>query len=132
MSDVQRVGGALLATGWVLARGGTRTTRAMWRSTDDGEHWTLTTFEGTFTESRTAAGGAEFLQLVLADDHRTLTLWRSADGLAWTRSPVAVGGLADGMEVSLDDALVHDGALQLLLTVRNRLDAITVVQRVPL
>ncbi len=132
VSDVQRVGGALLATGWVLARGGTRTTRAMWRSTDDGEHWTLTTFEGTFTESRTAAGGAEFLQLVLADDHRTLTLWRSADGLAWTRSPVAVGGLADGMEVSLDDALVHDGALQLLLTVRNRLDAVTVVQRVPL
>ena len=69
---------------------------------------------------------------MLADDHRTLTLWRSADGLAWTQSPVAVDGLADGMEVSLNDALVHDGALQLLLTVQNRLDAVTVVQRVPL
>ena len=132
VSDVQRVRGVLLASGWVLAKGGTRTTRAVWRSTDDGEHWKLTAFGGTFAESRTAAAGAEFLQLVLADDHRTLTLWRSADGLAWTQSPVAVDGLADGMEVSLNDALVHDGALQLLLTVQNRLDAVTVVQRVPL
>lgn len=132
VSDVQRVGGALLASGWVLAKGGTRTTRAVWHSTDDGEHWKLTPFEGSFAQSQTAAGGAEFLQFVLADDHRTLTLWRSADGAAWTQSPVAVEGLADGMQVSVEHALVHDGQVQLMLTLQNRLDAVTVVQRVPL
>lgn len=132
VTGVQRVGGVLLGFGWALAKGTTRTTRAVWRSTDGGKHWAFTTFDGTFVSAFQRSSDHEFVQTVLSDDRRTLTLWRSADGLAWTSTPIPVDGLADGMEVSVEDALVHAGALHLLLTLRNRVDAVTVVQRVPL
>jgi len=70
--------------------------------------------------------------VVLSDDRRTLTLHRSLDGAVWTQAPIAVTGLADGMEVSVNDAVVDGGNLHLLLTIANRLDAVTVVQTIPL
>lgn len=130
--SVHRVGGVLVGYGWALGKRTTRMTRAVWRSTDGGAHWSFTTFEGTHSGALMTHSGSEFLEVFLADDHRTLTLSRSSDGLAWANSPVHVDGLADGMEVSPEAALVHDGVLQLLVTVQSRSDAVTLVQRVHL
>lgn len=132
VTSVHRVGEVLVGYGWALSKGTTRSTRAVWRSTDGGAHWSFTAFEGVHSGALMAHSGGEFLEVFLSDDHRTLTLSRSSDGLTWAKAPLKVEGLTDGMEVSLDDVLVHDGALHLLVTVQSRSDAVTLVQRVPL
>ncbi|MFT4297350.1 MAG: hypothetical protein QM582_18265, partial [Micropruina sp.] len=131
LTSVDAVGTVLVARGWALAKGATDWESAVWRSTDGGRSWT---FGGGHSVAAAvlAAGGREFLRVELADDRRTLTLFRSPDGRSWTSSQVPVAGLADGMRLSLRDAVVHDGAVQLLLTLRTARDAVTVLQRIPL
>lgn len=131
-SAVVRVGDVLLADGWAFASGAVRSTRVAWRSSDGGRTWTFQAFPGDYSAVLLAAGDAEFLRVVLADDDRTVRLSRSSDGQGWSESTIGVDGLADGTRLDLLDALVHEDALHLLLTIRNRLDAVTVVRRVPL
>lgn len=132
VTSVSRVGGVLLGLGSARAKDAQHADRAVWRSGDDGRRWSFRAFPGRYEDSRIATTDREFLQVVLADDHRTLTLSRSADGQSWTESSITVGGLGEGIRVGLLDALVHDGALHLLLTLTTRQDAVTFIQRVPL
>ncbi|MFT3859918.1 hypothetical protein [Micropruina sp.] len=129
---VQMVDGVLLGLGWVGNARSPRPVRATWRSTDGGRHWTFQAIEGNHAVTLFAASDHEFLQLVLADDHRSVTLHRSTDGLTWAASPVTINGLAEGMQVDLFDAVVCDGTLQVLIELANRLDAVRVLQTVPL
>lgn len=68
----------------------------------------------------------------LVEQVRQLPHRRRRDRVTWHETPIAIAGLTEGMEVSVGDAVVHDGALHLLVTLANRLDAVTVVQRVEL
>lgn len=131
-ATVHRVGDVLVASGWARASGATRTVRATWRSTDGGRNWLFTATEGTQAYWQAISSDTEFLQIVTAEDERKVSLFRSTDGATWSESPIEIAGLTDGMEVWVRDAIVHDGALQLMVTLSNRLDAVTVVQRVEL
>ena len=132
VTSLDQVGGILLGQGMVRGKDDQRATRAVWRSEDGGRHWSFQAFPGSYDATSMSASEQEFLQVVLADDQRTLTLSRSADGRTWTDAPIAIDALGEGIRLELQDAVVHDGALQLLITLRTRLDAVTIVQRVPL
>lgn len=130
--DVRRVGDTVVALGWALAAKAKRRVRATWRSADGGRTWRFQAFEGGYAGAMLAAGEREFVTVVRSDDQRTLTLHRSTDGLTWTAAPLTVSGLADGMQVYLEEALVDGGSLHPMLTLATRLDATTIVQTVPL
>ena len=129
---VHSVGGVLVADGWASAEGSSYNVRARWRSTDGGRSWKFTATTAKAASWLTTSSDTEFLQIVTADDERSVTLFRSTDGATWSESPITIDGLAEGMEIGVRDAVVHDGALHVLLTLSNRLDAVTVVQRVEL
>lgn len=132
IAGVQRVGGALLATGWARPAGQSRWHAATWRSDDRGVHWSFDGSLGRQSSVITAAAADQFVQVIVAEDKQTVTVRRSPDGLTWTQSPLEVTGMGDGIEVELLDAVVAEGLLHVLLTLRNRADEVTVVQTLPM
>ena len=129
---VTRVGDVVLGVGWARAKNAPGNVRANWRSTDAGRSWSFQAFPGELSGAALSSSDREFVQVALGDDDRTLTLYRSIDGLAWTPSPITINGLGDGMQVTLKDILVDGATLHLLLGLKTRSDAVTVVQTVPL
>lgn len=129
---VQRLGAVLVALGWARPAGATRSHRVIWRSSNNGRSWTIAPVKQLFRGALLAAGGGAFVQVVLADDQRSVTLLRSADGKSWSASPLAIDGLTDGMQVDLMDAVVTGAGLHVLLRLDSRLDGVTVLQTVPL
>lgn len=122
----------VVAQGWALAAKAKQSVRAMWRSTDGGRTWRFQASEGAQSGHMLLASDREFIWLVRSDDQRTLTLYRSVDGLTWTSAPLPVTGMADGMKVFMQDGLIERGTLQLMLVLATRSEATTVVQAVPL
>ena len=129
---VQRVGAVVVALGWGRPAGATRPHRVIWRSSNNGRTWSIAPVKEFFRGLLLASGGREFVQVVLADDQRSVTLLRSADGRSWAATPLTIDGLTDGMQVDLLDAVVTDAGLHVLLRLDSRLDGVTVVQTVPL
>ena len=129
---VQRLGAVVVALGWARPAGATRSHRVVWRSSDNGRSWTIAPVRELFRGALLAAGDREFVQVVLADDRRAVTVLRSADGRSWSASPLAIGGLTEGMQVDLLDAVVTGAGLHVLLRLDSRLDGVTVLQTVPL
>lgn len=127
-----RVGDVVVAQGWALAAKAKKSVRAMWRSTDGGRTWRFQAFEGAESGHMLLSSDREFIWLVRSDDQRTLTQYRSADGLTWTSAPLPVTGMADGMKVFMQDGLIERGTLHLMLVLATRSEATTVVQAVPL
>lgn len=130
--QVQRLGSVVVAQGWARPTAGTRGHRVIWRSPDAGRSWTLAPVKDLYRGMLLTASDREFIQVVLADDHRSVTVLRSSDGLDWASTPLQIDGLRDGMQVQLVDAAVTAAGLHVLLTLRNRLDGVSVVQTVPL
>jgi hypothetical protein len=91
--------------GSVLAVGGSGPTAAAWRSTD-GVTWTLNQLPTPRTDTGAGPGAAERLSAVAAipggyvaggyvesaTATRTASLWRSPDGVTWTRAIVPIPG----------------------------------------
>lgn len=88
------ISSAVAAGGAVVAVGQSSGRAAIWRTTD-GAAWTLTTLAAPPTAGATelltaiAATGAGFVAggyVESATAQKTATLWRSADGVAWSRT----------------------------------------------
>lgn len=107
----------------------------VWVSGDGGATFSRTALGdqgrfGSLTMTSSAAHG--FLVLVGAHDGGTPRLWRSPDGRTWQAQDIAVPNAADGVEAYPDHLVIEGDTLHVLLTVANRVDAVTVIVDVPL
>lgn len=133
--SVRVEGDRVVVIGYARSTGSTDWAPIVWTSHDGG----ATFSQGTLGDQGrsgatllTSSPDHGFVVTVGAWDGGVPTVWRSADGVAWTAEPVTVPNAADGVEAGVQTALIEGDTLHLLMYVTNRLDSVPVIVDVPL
>lgn len=125
----------VVVAGFGTVGGGEDWEPRLWTSHDGGQTFTMTPLGdqgpvgGIYLASSQAHG---FVVVATPRGEVVPTLWRSDDGSAWASEQIDAPGAVEGTESVPRDILIDGDTLVVLMKVRNRLEASTIVVEVPL